>query len=74
MGNPYELDLARRLEHRMARLLADAQQSVVPPGTLGTGLGVRQTNDTGTTYDPVRGVLTITGVVKIDIHGVPASL
>jgi hypothetical protein len=69
----YELGLARSLEHKMAKLLADAGQTVVPTGALGAGVSVTHTNDTEHAYDPVRGVLTITGVVKIDVHGLPKA-
>jgi hypothetical protein len=71
MSGIYELGLARSLAHKMAKLLADAGPAVVPPGALGAGVLVTHTNDTVHTYDPVRGVLTITGVVKIDVHGLP---
>ena len=68
MTGPYELGLARSIEHKMARALADAGQAVVPPGTLGLGVSVTQMNDTEHTFDPVRGVLTVTGVVRVEVH------
>jgi hypothetical protein len=69
MNGFYELGLARSIEHKMAKALADAGLTLVPAGTLGVGVSVTQSNDTGHTYDPVRGILTVTGVVKIDVHG-----
>jgi len=69
MRGIYELGLARSIEHKMAKALVDAGLLLVPPGTLGAGVSVTQSNDTGHSYDPVRGVLTVTGVVKIDVHG-----
>ena len=71
MNAQYVLGLARSIEHRMARALADAGHALVPPGGLGAGVSVTLTNDTGHAFDPVRGVLTITGVVRIDVHGLP---
>ena len=71
MGGIYELGLARSLEHKVAKALADAGQSLVPPGTLGAGISVSLSNGTEHAYDPVRGVLTVTGVVRIDVHGLP---
>jgi hypothetical protein len=65
----YELGLARSLEHKMAKALADAGLTLVAPGTLGVGVSVTQSNDTVHAFDPVRGVLTVTGVVRIDVHG-----
>ena len=73
MAGIYELNLARSIEHKMAKALADAGHALVPPGTLGAGVQVTQTNDTQHVYDPVRGVLTVTGVVKIDVHGLPKA-
>ncbi len=69
MNGVYELGLARSLEHKMAKAIADAGLTLVAPGTLGAGVSVMQSNDTEHVYDPVRGVLTVTGVVKIDVHG-----
>ena len=69
MSSFYELGLARTIEHKMAKALADAGLLLVPAGTLGAGVSVTQLNDTGHSYDPIRGVLTVTGVVKIDVHG-----
>jgi hypothetical protein len=71
MSGNYEFGLARSIENKMAKALADAGQSVIPPGTLGAGVSVTQLNDTEHTFDPIRGVLTITGVVKLDVHGLP---
>jgi len=69
MSGIYELGLARSLEHKMAKAVADAGQAVVPAGSLGAGVLVTQTNDSSHTYDPVRGVLTVTAVVKLDVAG-----
>jgi hypothetical protein len=71
MNGLYELGLARSIEHKMAKALADAGPTIVPPGTLGGGVSVTQINDIEHSFDPVRGVLTVTGVVKIDVHGLP---
>lgn len=71
MNGQYELGLARSIEHRIAKLLADAGQTAVPPSALGAGVSISLTNDTEHRYDPVRGVLTITGMVRIDVHGLP---
>lgn len=71
MRGSYELGLARKLEHKMAKALADAGLTLVAPGTLGAGVSVTQSNDTEHSFDPVRGILTITGMVKIDVHGLP---
>jgi hypothetical protein len=67
MHDFYELGLARSLEQKMAKALADAGLTLVP--TLGAGMSITRTNGTEHSYDPIRGVLTITGVVKIDVHG-----
>ena len=69
MNDFYELGLARTLEHKMAKALADAGLTLISPGTLGIGVSVTQSNDTVHIFDPIRGVLTITGVMKIDVHG-----
>ena len=69
MNDFYELGLARTLEHKMAKALADAGLTLVSPGTLGVGVSVTQSNGTEHIFDPIRGVLTITGVMKIDVHG-----
>jgi hypothetical protein len=71
MNGIYESNLARSITHKLAKALADAGQALVPPGTLGAGVSVTQINDANHVYDPVRGVLTITGEVKIDVHGLP---
>ena len=71
MSGLYELGLARNLEKKMAKALADAGQAIVPPGAFGAGVSVTQLNDTEHTFDAIRGVLTVTGVVKIDVHGLP---
>jgi hypothetical protein len=69
MRGIYELGLARTLEHKMAKALADAGLTLVAPGALGAGVSVTQSNDTEHAFDPVRGVLTVTGMVKIDVYG-----
>jgi hypothetical protein len=73
MSDIYQLGLARSLEHKMAKALADAGLSLVAPGALGAGVSVTQSNDTEHTFDPIRGMLTITGVVKIDVCGLSKS-
>src|SRR5437667_237907 len=45
MNGLYELGLARSIEHKMAKALADAGQTVVPPGTLGAGDSATQVVD-----------------------------
>ena len=69
MRGIYELGLARTLEHKMAKALANAGLTLVAPGAFGAGVSVTQSNDTQHAFDAVRGVLTITGMVKIDVHG-----
>jgi hypothetical protein len=71
MSDVYQINLARTIEAKMAKILAHAGHSVVPPGTLEVGLSVSQINGTEHAYDRVRGVLTVTGVVKIDVRGLP---
>jgi hypothetical protein len=73
MSDIYQLGLARSLEHKMAKALADAGLSLVAPGALGAGVSVTQSNDTEHAFDPIRGMLTITGVVKIDVCGLSKS-
>jgi hypothetical protein len=69
MNGIYELALARNIEIKMAKALAEAGVTLLPQSALGAGMTVTQSNDTEHSYDPVRGVLTVTGVVKIDVHG-----
>jgi hypothetical protein len=73
MHGHYELGLARSLQHKMAKALADAGTTLVPPGTLGQGVSVTQVNDAEQVYDPIRGVLTVTGMVRIEVHGLAKS-
>lgn len=62
--------LADLLQGRMAQFLAKAHMEVIPPGTLGGGMGFEQTNDISPSYDPATQTLTITGVVRISIRRV----
>jgi hypothetical protein len=69
MTGIYELTLARNLERKLAKALADAGPALVPAGTLGAGVQVTHFNDIMHSFDPIRGVLTVTGTVRIDVHG-----
>ena len=73
MNGIYQLGLARSLKHKLAKALADTSSIVVPPGTLGQGVSVSETNDVDQVYDPIRGVLTVTGVVRIEVRGLPKA-
>jgi hypothetical protein len=73
MNGIFELSLARSIERKIAKALAEASQSLVPPGTLGAGVSITQTNDTEHVYDPVRGVLTVIGTVRIEVRGLPKA-
>ena len=73
MNGIFELSLARSIERKIAKALVEASQSLVPPGTLGAGVSITQTNDTEHVYDPVRGVLTVIGTVRIEVRGLPKA-
>jgi hypothetical protein len=73
MNGIYESNLARSIAHKLSKAIADAGQTIVPAGGLGAGVSVTQINDTNHVYDPVRGVLTITGTVKLEVHGLPKA-
>lgn len=60
-------ELGRKLSIRLADCLAKALDHVVPPGTLGRGMKLEQSNDVQHRYDPSTGILQITGVTKIEI-------
>ena len=64
----YANELGYKLKCRLAQFMANAGFSVIPPGTLGAGMGYRQSDDVTHSYDSTRGVLTITGTIKIEIY------
>lgn len=68
MNDQHEIDLGRKLEERLARFLADACHQVIPPGTLGAGMGVSQDTEVQHVYDPSTKILTIEGVVRIRVN------
>jgi len=68
MNELHEEKLAHQLECNMAQFLANAHLAVIPAGTLGAGMGFKQSNDTSRLYDKEREVITITGTVKIEVY------
>ncbi len=64
----HEEKLGRLLEDRLARFLDKAQLEVIPPGTLGAGMGIKQSLSATPSYDAALDLLTITGTVKIEVY------
>ncbi|MGM0488133.1 MAG: hypothetical protein ACQESR_15385 [Planctomycetota bacterium] len=67
MDNEHENELGYQLKCRLAQFLADAGFKVIPPGTLGAGMGYRQSDDVAHKYDSESGVLTVTGITTIEV-------
>jgi hypothetical protein len=67
---PHEKKLAMKLEGRLSAFLADAHLKVIEPGTLAAGMGFDQRLETSSSYDAERALLTVMGVVKIEVRRV----
>jgi hypothetical protein len=67
MDENHEHELGRKLEDRLARFLNRAGFDVIPPGTLGAGMGYSQSDHVEHSYDPESEVLTIIGTTTIRV-------
>jgi hypothetical protein len=68
MEHAHEDELGYKLKCRLAKFLADVGFSVIPPGTLGAGMGYRQSDNVTDQYDPQNDILTVTGTVTIEVY------
>jgi hypothetical protein len=64
----HERELAYRLECKLCQLLAGLVHQLIPPGTLGAGMSVRQTMDTRREFDPETGVITLSPNLVIEVY------
>ena len=60
-----QAELAWKLKCNMAQHIKDAHKVVVPPGTLGAGLAINETNDVHESHD--EDSITITGTVVLRV-------
>jgi hypothetical protein len=68
MEHQYENELGYKLKCRLAQFLSEAGFKVIPPGTLGAGMGYRQSDQVDHHYDPETEVVIITGAVTIEVY------
>jgi hypothetical protein len=66
----HEAELAYKLDGRLNQFLNQAQREVIPPGTLGAGMGFGQTVKTSHSNDQAAGVITVTGTVTFQVFRV----
>ena len=64
----HENKLAAKLELALNHFIAGASNAVIPPGTLGLGMGFKQSNSSSRNYDESIEVITVTGTVTIEIY------
>jgi len=63
----HEEKLGEKLENRLSEHLNSTQFSVIPPGTLGAGMGYTQSHETSCIFDKEKGLLVITGTVRLEV-------
>lgn len=68
MDQQPEEELGYKLKCRLAQFLSRANLEVIPPGTLGAGMGFEQSDDVEHHYNPATEILTIKGTVTIRVR------